>query len=158
MPDAFLANSLHTYTTKVRETFHDRGKNGEDPRCPDNQLVGDFTLQNWTPSPQMRLADFQNMIDFPVIELARGVDLSRLPMGEGRGLLTRVVEEVIRTNDHNLMLSEVQDYVVANGLDVGVSPLPGDADLRAERRHRDTLLADRQRILVDALSRGLNFN
>jgi hypothetical protein len=79
------------------------------------------------------------MTDYPVIELTRGVPLDRLPTGDDRRLLTRVVEEVIRTNDHDLMLSQVQKYVVANDLGVGLTSMPANADQLAAERHEQMI-------------------
>lgn len=106
----------------------------------------------------MNRTDQDNMTDYPVIELARGVDLTRLPSGEGRRLLTRVLEEVIRTGDHRLMLSEVQDYVVVNGLDVGLTPMRASADTDAADSHRDMIRQDRVRIGEHARANGHKFN
>jgi hypothetical protein len=132
----------------VHKTFHA----GNPPLCPTvvtppqgqqlvNHPVTDFTVQSWRPSDQVYAVDRQNMIDYPVIELARGVPLDRLPVGDDRRLLTRVVEEVIRTNDHELMLGQVQDYIVANGLNMGVTPMPANADQAAQQRH-DQMIRD----------------
>jgi hypothetical protein len=145
-PDFLKANTLATYVKHVHNTFH----TGNPPLCPTvvtppqgqpivNHPVTDFTVQSWTPSEVVYAADRQHMIDYPVIELVRGVPLDRMPTGDDRRLLTRVVEEVIRTNDHDLMLSQVQDYVVANGLNVGLTPMPVNADQLAAERHEQML-------------------
>jgi hypothetical protein len=145
-PDFLKANTLATYVKHVHKTFH----TGTPPLCSTvvtppqgqpivNHPVTDFTVQSWTPSEIVYAADRQHMTDYPVIELARGVPLDRLPTGDDRRLLTRVVEEVIRTNDHDLLLSQVQDYVVANNLGVGLTPMPANADQLAAERHEQMI-------------------
>ena len=132
---------MSTWAKKMHDTFHE-SIGGNPPLCPTPQQatqatltpVTNYAVQNWTPSPQIRVVDRNNYIDYPVIELARGVPLDRLPTGDDRRLLTRVVEEVIRTNDHELMLSQVADYIIANGIDVGVTPMPANADQLAYQR------------------------
>jgi hypothetical protein len=145
--------------------FH-RVINGNPPFCPIPQdatsanltLVTDYTVQHWTPSPQTFLQNQQHMIDYPVIDLARGVPLDRLPTGDDRCILTRVVEEAIRTNDHRLMLSQVAEYVVANGLEVGFTPMSVNADQAANQRLRSRIL-DYRRAMTDFAKRnGHTFN
>jgi hypothetical protein len=149
-PDVLLANTLSTYVTKMGQTFH-KSYDGKPPLCSgtenNKQPVTEYTLRNWTPSPQMLRDDAKNMIDYPVIELARGVPLDRLPTGDNRRLLTRVVEEVIRTNDHELMLSQVADYVVVNKIDLGLEPMPGNADNLAIKQLIPTIDAYRKGML-----------
>jgi hypothetical protein len=160
-PDVLLANTLSTYVKKVYETFH-MSHNGNDPLCPGTtekvHPVTDFTLKNWTPSPQMLRGDWENMIDYPVIELARGVPLGRLPRRNNRQLLTRVVEEVIRTNDHELMLSQVVDYVVANGLHEDLVAMPPNADQLAIDQLRDRIKDYRRMMNEWAKANDKTFN
>ncbi|KAF2676888.1 hypothetical protein K458DRAFT_396467 [Lentithecium fluviatile CBS 122367] len=160
-PDILLANSLSTYVTHMHTEFH-TAYNGNAPRClgdaRNHQPVTDFTLKNWAPSPEMLRPDRDRMIDYPVIELVRGVPLSRLPTGEGRRLLTRVVEEVVRTNDHDLMLSQVSGYAAANGVDLGLTPMPPDADQRAYAELKERIKAHRAILGADARGKGWAFN
>lgn len=136
--------------------------NGNPPRCPgtahNNSPITDYTVQNWTPSPEMLRPDQERMIDYPVIELARGVPLDRLPTGDDRRLLTRVVEEVIRTNDHELMLSQVADYVDANRLDSDVTPMPTNADQLAYTQLRKRIVEHRALLGKYAKVHGHSFN
>lgn len=97
-------------------------------------------IKLWNPPSSDRYKNEGGLIDYFVLDLAAGVPRRNFPSGEGRQVVTRVVEMVQDDPElRTLRLSGLQEFAVARNMcsDVGTDSFL--ADLRSFQQCREEL-------------------